>query len=93
MDEKELANEASDHSGGSPIRFQIRHLFYVTTIICALLGIPGLMYVAFMVFSPSLLISLLILAQFMFILLVPPLRRKLLHFGNVAVKRGRNEPN
>jgi hypothetical protein len=67
---------------GQPIRFRTRHVLYIMTVACLLLGIPGWMYIAGIVVGPLFLFILVVgplfLMQFLFVLLVPTLRHKLL---------------
>jgi hypothetical protein len=82
-----MANEPNTHDAyrelaDEPIRFRLRHILYLVTATCAVLGIPWLMYIfgvlvgAWMMFA--LIVGPLMFLQLLFILLVPPLRNKLL---------------
>ena len=65
--------------GGQPIRFQLRHLLYITLAVSAVLGIPGLAYIAGWLAFPWLMFALImgpiLIAQFLFVVSIPPLRR------------------
>jgi hypothetical protein len=75
----EMADGEPDYR---PIRFRTRHTIYLITVTCVLLAIPGGMFVVGVVVAPwiwfFLIICPLVMMQFLFVLLVPVLRRKLL---------------
>lgn len=97
MADEQLNEDAYRQLGGRPIRFRTRHIFYVVTVACALLGIPGWMYIAGVVIGPWLFFILfvgpLILLQFVFVLLIPPLRHKLLQSKNSVSDGPPPDPN
>jgi uncharacterized oligopeptide transporter (OPT) family protein len=68
--------------GRGGFSFRLRLLLYITMGVCAVLGIPGLMYPVAWIVSPWFVLAPLILLQFLFILLVPPLRHRLLQKSN-----------
>jgi hypothetical protein len=73
-----VSNQDTDR----PIRFGIRHLLYLITFFGIVMGIPGGLYVVGVIVAPWVwflfIIGPLILVQFLVVLAVPPLRRKLL---------------
>jgi hypothetical protein len=77
----QILNDETTRQLGGPMRFRTRHVFYLLTVACLLLGVPGWMYVAGVVVGPWIFFILtvgpLMLMQFVFILLIPPLRRRL----------------
>ena len=66
------------------VQFGTRHLLWLTTAICILLGIPGLLWILFpfaavtffVGFGAAAIVIGTVLVYF-FVLLVPPLRRRL----------------
>jgi hypothetical protein len=92
MADEQLNDEPTRQLGG-PVRFRTRHVFYLLTVACLLLGVPGWMYVAGVIVGPwlffILIVGPLILMQFAFIQLIPPLRRKLFPRGNSIADRQR----
>jgi fatty acid desaturase len=97
MADDQLHEDAHRQLGGQPIRFRTRHVLYIVTIVCALLGIPGWLYIAGIVIGPWFLfivvVGPLLLMQFLFVLLIPPLRHKLLERGSSLNARPRQETN
>jgi hypothetical protein len=78
MDARYAIPAVRESPRGRVFRFRTRHLLYITFAVCAALGIPGLMYAAIWIVGPWLLLGPLMLVQFLFILLIPPLRHRLL---------------
>jgi hypothetical protein len=64
-------------AGGHFVRYRTRHLLYITAGVCAALAFPGSVYVAALIVGPWLVLGPLMLAQLLFILLIPPLRQRL----------------
>jgi hypothetical protein len=67
------------------IRFGTRHLFWLMTLVCVFLGIPGLIWVLFPFAAAAAVISIgaiilvvAIVLELGVIFLIPPLRRALL---------------
>ena len=88
MSGEHFTENSIDQSGNRPIRFRTRHIFYLLTVLCVIMGIPGGLFVVGVVVAPWLwfffIIGPLMSLQFLFILLIPPLRRKLLRPGEDA---------
>jgi membrane protein implicated in regulation of membrane protease activity len=82
MADKQSIETANGEPNYRPVQFQTRHIICLITATCILLGIPGGMFVVGVVVAPwiwfFLIICPLILIQFLFVLLVPALRRRLL---------------
>jgi hypothetical protein len=86
MSRQHISENPSERFGNRPIRFGTRHILYLSTVLCVLMGIPGGLYVVGVIVAPWVwflfIIGPLIFLQLLFILLIPPLRRRLLQRGS-----------
>jgi hypothetical protein len=92
MSDERYALGASDTAGkiaGGRFRFRTRHILFLTFLCCAILGIPGMFYIVGIVLGAGVSFMLifvpLIALQFLFILLIPALRKQLLVSPDAAV--------
>jgi hypothetical protein len=72
------SDDAHRSFGGSPVRFRVRHLLYLLSAVSFALGIPGLRYIIGWIVFPwlmfVLIVSPVLVGQFLFMLLIPSLR-------------------
>jgi hypothetical protein len=92
---------AADSDGRFRFQFRTRHLFWLTTGVCILLGVPGLLWISLHFLAGAALIGVgavvilvAIVMEFVVVLMIPPLRRQL--FGpreplSLDVLLGRDE--
>ena len=86
MDIRDAFPAAQESPRGRGFRYRTRHLLYITLAVCVALGIPGLMYAVIAIAGGWLILAPLILVQLVFILLIRPLRHRLLGAENAARK-------
>ena len=81
MSEKSFAADVPTLPTSRRFRFRLRHVFYLLTAACLFLGVPMLRYTFGMLTTAcvvaALILGPLIVAQSVFILIIPRLRRRL----------------